>query len=137
MHYFFFVTYFNKFRYLIDSSTNYQGFKRLTLLLTNVEIEQWNASKLNIGYIFRENFPIHVPCKHSLDWNKTSFSLLFLIISTPLKLWDITSTEKALKSFILSFSKKWSLSSSNKFLTSANALTVLLFRGGSIGIDLV
>ena len=44
----------------------------------------------------------HIPCKHSLDCNKTSFSVLFVIISTPLKFSDITSTKKSLKSFCLS-----------------------------------
>ena len=40
-----------------------------------------------------------------LVWtNKTSLLLLFVIISTPLKLWDITSNEKPWKSFILFFS---------------------------------
>ena len=33
----------------------------------------------------------------------------------------------------MSFSKIWSVSSSNKFLTSANVLKVLRFRGGNIG----
>ena len=45
---------------------------------------------------------------------------------------SITSDEK---SFILSFSKQWSLSSGNKFFTSANvltALTVFLFRGSNV-----
>ena len=40
-----------------------------------------------------------------------------------------------LKIFFLSFSKKWLLSSGSgkKFLTSVNALTVLLFRDGKVG----
>ena len=42
----------------------------------------------------------------------------------------ITTTSE---SFILSFSKKWSLSLSNKCLFSANTLTVLLFCGGNVG----
>ena len=115
----------------------FQRFKTLTLLLSNVEIghftPQWKAAKLNVEYIFRENFAIHVICKHSLDCNKTSFLLLFEISSTSLKLWDIIWVEKTWKSFILSFSKIWSVSSSNKFLTSANVLKVLRFRGGNIG----
>ena len=77
------------------------------------------------------SFAIHILCKNSLAF-KTSFSFLFVITSTPSKLQDITSTEKSLRSFILSLFKKWSLSSSNKFLTSASALTVLLFRGGNL-----
>ena len=40
--------------------------------------------------------------------------------------------EKQLKSFTLSFSEQWLLSSGNIFLTSANALMVLLFRGGNV-----
>ena len=76
----------------MDSSTYYQRFKRLTLLLSIIEIEhfkpQWSASN---RILFRENFAIHVPRKYSLDCNKTLFLLQFVIISTPLKLWDITS----------------------------------------------
>ena len=86
---------------------------------------------LNIEHILRENFSIHVSCKHYLDCNKTLFLLLLVI----LPVWGITSNGKSWKSFVLSFSKLWSLSSGNKSLTSsANALTVLLFRGGSVGI---
>ena len=43
---------------------------------------------------------------------------------------NIPSNEK---SFILSFSKIWSLLPGNKFFaSSANALTVILFRGGNV-----
>ena len=122
---------------MIDSSTNYQCFKTLALLLSNVEMEhftpQWNAGKLNVEYIFRESFAIYAICKHSLDCNKTSFLLLFEIISTSLKLWDIIWVEKNWKSFILSFSKIWSVSSGNKLLTCANLLIVIRFRGGNVG----
>ena len=107
----------NKCRHLIDFSTNNQRFKRLNLLLSNVEIEhftpQWNASKLNIEYIFRENFAIHVSYKHSSDCSKTSFLLLFVTLPPR----DIASNEKSWKSFILSFPKIWSLLWGNKFRT--------------------
>ena len=53
------------------------------------------------------SFAIHILRKNSLAF-KTSFSLLFVITSTPSKLQDITSTEKSLRSFILSLFKKWS-----------------------------
>ena len=39
----------------------------------------------------------------------------------------------ASESFILSFSKMWSLSSGDKLLSPANTLTVILFRGGYVG----
>ena len=39
----------------------------------------------------------------------------------------------ASESFIFSFSKMWSLSSGDKFLSPANTLTVILFRGGYVG----
>ena len=53
------------------------------------------------------------------------------ILRTPiLKNICITTTSEF---FILSFSRKWSLSPSNKFLFSANTLTVLLFCGGNVG----
>ena len=53
------------------------------------------------------------------------------ILRTPiLKNICITTTSEY---FILCFSKKWSLSSSNKFFFSANTLAVLLFCGGNVG----
>ena len=42
-------------------------------------------------------------------------------------------TEKFLKAFILSFYKKWLISSVNEFLISTNTLTVLRFHDGNVG----
>ena len=86
---------------------------------------------MDIRYIFRENFAIYVPCEHSLDCNKTLFSLLFVVISTPLKLRYYLNEKSWNLLFSLSL-KMVALIRYNKFLNSANAFMVLLFCGGNV-----